>query len=233
MTEIDALDPVPEQLKLTSGTVVALESLRARQFFKFLRIITHGALPVIQDFSIFNFEEDANATEFGGRLLSLMVLSIPDAEDETIGFVRSMCKPVGLIERRNLNKVDAERNNTLWAQLDAELENPDLDDLVTIIEAIVRRESEDIQALGKRLAAMFKLAQRTGQVPAPASPPSPDPISPAPTSSAGSPAASTFSPASTAGVTTGSVTFTSGGSVNVSPRSESDASTPSGSENDG
>ena len=39
------------------------------------------------------------------------------------------------------------------------LDNPELEDLVDLIEAIVRREAKDIMALGKRLAAMLKLAK--------------------------------------------------------------------------
>jgi hypothetical protein len=90
VAELDALDPTPQQIKLSTGTVLLLEELRARQFFKLLRIITHGALPVMQDMSIFKMDGDMDKGAFGARLLSLMVLSIPDAEDERILFVRSM-----------------------------------------------------------------------------------------------------------------------------------------------
>lgn len=226
MTEIDALDPVPEQVKLSSGTVVMLEPLKARQFFKFLRIITHGALPVMQDLSIFNIDGEIDPREFGQRLLTVMVLSIPDAENETIDFLQAMCKPYGLIEGRKLNKVDTERNAELWNRLAEELENPELDDLVTLVEAIIRRESEDIQALGKRLSAMFKLAEKTGQVPQRLT-------SQEPNSSAASPVSSTYSVPSTGGTTT-----TSGASVSVAYDSvsqpfENDGSTNSGSESNG
>lgn len=210
--ELDALDPVPGQVKLSSGTVVVLEDLKARQFFKLLRIVTHGALPVMQDMSIFKMDPDADTAEFTGRLLSLMLLSIPDAEDETLEFVRSMCKPYGLIEGRKLNNQDTERNNALWASLDQELFNPELDDLVDIIEAVVRREAKDIQALGKRLGAMLNLAEKTGQL---KSAPGPSPSTP--TSWADSPAPSTSSPTSTDGPTPSFVT---------SPSDDSDKSLP-------
>jgi len=226
VAELDALDPQPEQVKLSTGTLIQIEDLRSRQFFKFLRIITHGALPLMQDMSLFQLDPNTDAREFSGKLMSIMLLSIPDAEDETIEFVRSMCRPVGLIEGRKLNKQDTERNTELWFKLELDLDNPELDDLVTIIEAIVRREASDIQALGKRLAAMFKLAEKTGQL-------SPTPSSPTPTSSEDSAEPSTSSPPSTDGPTTSSVTSPSGDSANASPPSGNGASTPSGSGSNG
>lgn len=209
MSELRALDPVPETVTLGSGTVVHLEPLRSRQFFKFLRIVTHGALPIAGRGGL--FEGDPSVEEFVGRLVSLVVLSIPDAEDETIDFIHSMCKPAGLIEGRRLSKQDQERNAALWAALDEELDNPELDDLVSIIEAIVRREAEDIQALGKRLMAMFRLAQKTGQLDSRTSSPTHQ-SSPAASSSEDSPEASISSPASTAGPTRSSRTSRSAGS---------------------
>jgi hypothetical protein len=226
--ELDALDPVPEQVKLLSGTVVVLEDLKARQFFRLLRIITHGALPGMRESGLFEMD-GLDSDEFIGRLLSVTLLSIPDAEDETIEFIRSMCKPDGLIEGRRLNKQDTERNTALWAGLAEELENPELDDLVTIIEAVVMRESADIQALGKRLAGMFKLAAKTGQLD-----PSRNPTSaPTPTSSADSPEPSTSSPPSTAGTTTSSAASASVVYDSAWQRSESGDTTSAGSASNG
>lgn len=224
--ELNALDGVPEQVKLTSGTFVEVVDLKSRQFFKFLRIVTHGALPLVNDMSLFRMNGDIDAEEFSARLLSIMLLSIPDAEKETIEFLQSMVKPVGLIEGRNLNKQDTERNNALWAAVDRDMENPELDDLISLVECIVKREAADIQALGKRLQGMFNLAQKTGQVPQSLS-------SPAQNSSADSPAASTSSPASTDGPMSSSGISVSGGSDNVQLLFENAATTSSGSVSNG
>jgi hypothetical protein len=223
--EIDKLDPIPETVKLRSGLTVRLESLRARQFFKLLRIITHGALPGMQQAGLLSMD-GLDSEEFMGRLLSITLLSIPDAEEETVEFIRSLCYPEGLIERKNLNKQDIERNQLLWDALDEELLNPDLDDLVTIIEAVVKREADDIQALGKRLASLFKLAEKTGQL---STSSSPNPTESTSVSSADSPARSTSSRRSTGGRTRTSSTSRSGGSDNVSPPSENESTTPVGS----
>lgn len=215
--EIDGLDPIPESVKLESGTVVQLESLKSRQFFKLLRILTHSALPGLKDSGLFD-QEDITVDEFMSRLLTITVMAIPDAEDETIEFIRSMCYPYGLIERKGLNKQDAERNTLLWEQLDEELQNPSLQDLLSIVEAIVRREAADIQALGKRLASMFKLAQRTGQVDTPQSPK----MSTSP-SLVDSPERSTSSRRSTGGRTRKSQTSHSDDFASASQPSESDS----------
>src|SRR4051812_35274685 len=114
--ELDGLDPIPEQVKLKSGMVVQLESLKARQFFKLLRIITHGALPGMREAGLFS-ADGLDSEEFMGRLLSVTLLSIPDAENETLEFIRSLCFPTGLIERKGLNKQDVERNTLLWEQM--------------------------------------------------------------------------------------------------------------------
>lgn len=229
-TEIDKLDPIPDFVILKSGLRVQLESLKARQFFKLLRIVTHGALPAVRDGGLLDME-GLDAEEFLGRLMSVLLLSIPDAEDETIEFVRSMCFPAGLAEgvgRRGLNKQDVEHNTMLWEALDLELENPELDDLVTIIEAVIKREAEDIQALGKRLASMFKLAEKTGQIPA-----SPNPQTPTPASLEDYPGRSTSSPRNTTGRTTKSRNRRSVESVNTSLLSENNSTTPVSSVSNG
>ncbi len=223
-TELRALSPEPEQVKLIDGTVVTIEDLRLRQFFKMLRIITRGSMPLLSDpnfFKVDTGDEDA----FAKKLLTILVLSMPDAEDETVKFVRSMVKPYGLIERPGLNKSDRERNDELTARVDAALANPELEDTVSIMEKVVRREAKDMVALGKRLAAMFKLAEKTGQL-------SPTPAS-TPTTSDRSPASSTSSALSTDGPTTSSSTSPSSASISFSPSSENDASTSGGSESSG
>lgn len=176
--DIDRLDPVPDELKLSTGTVVAVLPLRTRQFFRLLRILTRGAGPLLMEYRL---DGDLTTGEFQQRLLTLIALSIPEAEDEAIDFLKAMTKPVGLIEpggaRGALSKQDRERNDVLWADLNEALHNPELLDLLDLVENIVRRESADMQGLAKRLAGMMKLASKTGQldVPATATPTTPTP----------------------------------------------------------
>lgn len=150
-TEDERLDPGPIELVLLSGTRFDLESLRLRQFLRLLRIISRGAADVLDQTRInFNDGEDFIQTFFG-----MVMFSIPDAEEETVDFLKSMVRPVGLTGKpdEDLEKVRA---------LSAELDNPELEDTVTIIQAVIEREGEDLRALGKRLSGMLQVAQKMG-----------------------------------------------------------------------
>ena len=46
-----------------------------------------------------------------------------------------------------------------------ELDNPDLDDMITILTIIIATEGRDLAALGKRLRSMLSVARKMGQVP--------------------------------------------------------------------
>ncbi len=235
--ELEVFDPTPSTVTLSTGTVVQLESLRTRQFFKLLRIITRGALPQLQDMSLFKMDGELDSGEFAGRLISLLLLSIPEAENEAVDFIQAMVRPVGLIERRSglkLNKQDVAHNTDLWAEVITQLDNPELEDLVTIIEAVVKQEAADLLALGKRLRQMFKLAEKTGQTkPSSSSSSSRGQTSPVATYSGDSAVRSTSSAVSTAGQTTVSSTLLSDDSGRSQPPSSNGGSTADTSEASG
>lgn len=164
MSDVDVIQPVPEDSRnivLSTGTVLILQDLKARQFFKLLRIITHGAAPILPSLKL---SSDTSVEEWSQQFLAVIMMAIPESEQETIEFIASMIKPAGLIEGRALTRADKERNDELWENVERDLSNPELDDMVTIIEAIVRNEGDDLKALGKRLMGMFQLAQKTGQL---------------------------------------------------------------------
>lgn len=159
--EVEVLMADPGRVKLESGTEVLIVRMKTREFFRLMRIITHGALPALMSMQI-DFDIDDEA--FMQRLLSLVVMSVPESEQEAIDFIQSMCLPVGLHSGPRMTKTQITENVEKQQALDAELVNPELGDLITIIEAVVRQEAEDIQGLGKRLGQMWKLAQKTGQL---------------------------------------------------------------------
>jgi hypothetical protein len=209
--ELSAIVPESGRVTLSTGTVVLLEPLKMRQFFRLMRIVTHGAGSALTRTTL---DVNDSMERFMTQLVMLVLFSIPDAEQETIDFLTSMCKADGLIENRALNKADRERNDELTGRLLTELDNPDPEDFVLLLEAIVRREAADLQALGKKLIKMFRTAQKVGEAPG-----SNHPASPATTSSAVPPAPSTSSPASTAGPMTSSSDSPSDESGSVSPPS--------------
>jgi hypothetical protein len=161
-TDVEVIVDEGDNVALSSGTEVVIQPLKARQFFKLLRIITHGAGGMLLNVK---FSGDDTPEEFGAKLLALVGFAIPDAEEEVIDFLLSMVKPAGEKSGRKLTKDELATNKELSDNLFEELYNPELEDLVTLVEAIVQREAADLQALGKRLMSMFELARKTGQVP--------------------------------------------------------------------
>ncbi len=213
--DFNTIDSVPQTVQLEDGTVVFLEALKMRQFFRLMRIVTHGGGPAILNT---NLSATDSPGEFVTKLLSVVLFSIPDAEQETIDFILSMVKPTGLIENRTLNKADRERNVALYDDLVHKLNNPELEDFVTIIEAVIKREAADIQSLGKRLMSMFNIATKVGATEPESS--SPTQTFPEANYSVGSAAPMTPSVPSTDGQTNTSETSPSVESVNVPLLSE-------------
>lgn len=207
-SELDRIDPQTVLCEFSTGFTVEVVRMRTRQFFRLLRILTHGAGPAMMQAGL-NF--NAEGREFVTQLLTLVVMSIPDAESEAVQFLASMCKPAGLIEREGatLNKQESEANAALWKQHGEELHNPDLEDTIDLIELIIRQEAPELQALGKKLERTFKLFQRTGQdKDKPEAEPTPEELA----SQAPSPPPSTSSATNTAGQTSTSSTSRSAGS---------------------
>jgi ubiquinone biosynthesis protein UbiJ len=161
-SELDRLDPSLQIIKLSTGFSLEIQRLKTRQLFRLLKVLTHGAGPALMQS---NLDFGGDPSEFGQKLMALVVMSVPDAENEFIQFLASMCQPDGLAAVRRgskLNKQETEDNAALWLQFDEELHNPDPMDLLDVVEAIVKQEAPDIQALGKRLAALFQTFSKAG-----------------------------------------------------------------------
>lgn len=161
-TDAEVIVDDGDLVELSTGFKVRILPLKSRQFFRLLRIITHGAGGLLMNL---NFSGDDTPEAFGAKLLALVGYAIPDAEDEVIDFLLSITEADGTKQGRKLTKDEKQANLELVEELIEELQNPELEDLVTLVEAIVSREAADLQALGKRLMTMFDLAKKTGQIP--------------------------------------------------------------------
>lgn len=205
-SELDRLDPDPATVKLSTGYEVGLQRLKTRQFFRLLKVLTRGVGPAM--LQSLNFSEDPEG--FGRNLLAMTLMAIPEAEQQFIEFLQSMCKPIGLHEPdgRQLTKKEREENSDAITEMVEELNNPELDDLLDLAEAIVKAEAGDIQALGKRVASLLELARKTGQLEDQAESGSAEASAPP----------STSSPTSTDGPTSTSSTSRSAGSGSASRR---------------
>ena len=208
-SELERIDPQLAIVPLSTGYEVALQRLKTRQFFRLLKVLTRGLGPALIQSGL-DFNDDPAG--FGQKLLAMTLMAIPEAEQQFIEFLQSMCKPVGLHEPdgRALDRKEIKENQALITELVEELNNPELDDLLDLAEAIVKAEAADIQSLGKRVASLLELAKKTGQLeekPAEESS-SPEPSHPLSTSSV----------TSTDGPTSTSSTSRSAGSGSASRR---------------
>lgn len=203
-TETDRLDPQGSLVVLSTGTKVEIQRLKLRQLFRLLRIITRGGaayLPMLREALTTGTSDEERANEFGTQLIAIALVALPEAEDEAVEFIMSVVEPHGLLKGKN--KADFQRNDEMRQNLAEELYNPEPEDAITIIESVVNREKGDLVALGKRLMAAFKVAEKTGQL---------DPekttgsAKQTPLSSVPSAESSTSSPVSTDGMTTSSLT---------------------------
>lgn len=210
LDEIDRLDPVPDVIELRCGIKANVQRLRFRQVMKLLKIVTHGAGRTLMSADI-DFRDDPAL--FAQKMLGVIMYAIPDAEQESVEFIASVLEPVGLTDKapRDLSDGEREENVRLWTELNTEIFNPDPFDTVDILENVIRREAEDLQALGKRLSQFMKLAQKMGLLRG----------QQAQNSQASSPASTTSSATSTAGATSTSAASGSAGSGKSSSRSRS------------
>lgn len=153
--DVDTIISDPTPLVLTSGIEVNVERLKTRQLMRLMKILTRGAGAAVAEMRI---GEDTDASEFAGQMVAAIIFSIPEAENETIEFVRSMVSPVGIVSRPN--KEQREANQEIIERLDVEFDNPEPEDLVSVLEQVVTVEAEHLVALGKRLAALLKVQQK-------------------------------------------------------------------------
>jgi hypothetical protein len=212
--ELSRLDPETCPVTLSGGLEVEVVRMRTRQFFRLLKILTHGAGPQVMQAGL-DFGDSPE--DFTRKLLVLVVMSIPDAETEAIGFLQSMCQPSGLSGKLKPTKQQAEKDQGLWGKFNEAMFNPELEDLVDLMETIVRQEAPELQALGKKLQALLRVAGVTKDT-------QPEPeaslqdLAAASSSPGGSRSRSTSSATSTGGQTSTSSNSRSAGSASASRR---------------
>jgi hypothetical protein len=156
--EMERLDPVPDTYTFADGTTVRVERLKTRQFFKLLRIITHGGMDALQTIRL---DPNQGTEVFTENLIALLIFAVPESEDETIEFLRSMVSPQEVtvpddVPPSSAIKVADNLRVTAKSKVDAQFANMGLDDLLGLVEVIIRREAPELKALGKRLADTLK-----------------------------------------------------------------------------
>jgi hypothetical protein len=150
--DVQRLVPDPNlPFPLADGTMVVARHLRMREFLSMLKIVTRGASMAMGSVSL-----DIGDANFNQSLIMLFIFAIPEAPDEASDFVRSIIDPAPPDDGWSTEEMVAAE-----AHLDGLMENPDLGDLVDVIETVVHKEGPDIRRLGKRLTDAMALMQRT------------------------------------------------------------------------
>lgn len=149
-TDTDILLAEPTNLKLVSGLEVKVLRLRTKALLSLFRILMRGASDIL-----FSGKLDPNDDGFQQQLMFAVLFSIPEDPEGTLEFLRVMVEPAQLRTTRT-SKGDDLWNQEQWETLDKELEDPDLEDLIDIVAAIVQSEAPHIQALGKKLTGLVK-----------------------------------------------------------------------------
>lgn len=197
--EHDIIDPRPGYFKFSSGFEAEVVPMKTRQLFRLVRILTQGAgLALSTDIDLGKLFGGASDESGMENIIALLVLAIPEAEEASLDFLEAMFKPANLYEGRTISDEQRAANVEMWGDLAEELYNPEMEDLVGMVELIITREAPALASLGKRLTTTLELMSKTGQQTEVVSGKST--TSATKTASSGdSPARSTSSKASTAG----------------------------------
>lgn len=151
--EVERLVPDPKKpFTLSDGTRVVAKPLKLRELLAALKIVTRGATMAMGGIRF-----DLNDEAFIQSMLGLFLFAIPEAEEEVVEFLQVMLEPAGPFATK-------EEKQNAQDRLEEVLDNPDLEDVLSVVEAVIRRESKDLRSLGKRLENMLSIAQKTGQI---------------------------------------------------------------------
>lgn len=133
-------------ITLEDGMQVELVPLKTRQAFALFRIVLKGTY---QGNALLAAIAQQGSDGLVGKVAMSAALSVPDADDEAIEFLQSIVKPVHQEQSSKVRDY---------------LENPSLDDLVTILHALTVKEAPHVADLSRQLTAMLSLATKTGQI---------------------------------------------------------------------
>lgn len=156
---------VPDTISLPkAGFEVRVRRLRTKQFFLLMRIVTRGGLAILPE-----IDWDVDQEDFTQQMAMLLAFALPEAGPEAVEFLLAMVDPIS--PEVTLERADG---SSLWADgfLDDEgYADPEIEDVVVILEQIVRQEADDLKALGNRLRSMLEVTRKTGQLKPDGSPP--------------------------------------------------------------
>lgn len=137
--DVDDLEAIhPDVVRVTiDGQVCKIHRLKTREFLELMRILTNGLGPNIGNVRLSFDDPDA----IGSEMMALMFMAIPNASQEFAVFLADIVEPV-----------DGEQKGKVAAYLH---DNPELDEMLEIFEAVARQEKDDLSALLGKARAMW------------------------------------------------------------------------------
>jgi len=155
--EQENLEPVPTgPIVLENGQEIVVVPLRLRESMNLLKIVTRGAGGMLG--SMMDGLDLEDGAAFAQTPLALVFFAIPEAIDESVHFFRIMVEPA------NYEELSAKERVEQTEQLNRYMDNPSLIDVFEVTERVIRRESEDLRNLGKRIGTALQVMTKTGQV---------------------------------------------------------------------
>lgn len=141
VSDLGAIAPVPGEpfqigAESPEGPVlVRVNRLRTRELLLLLRAVSAGVGPAMSEL---DFSEDTE--ENVGMLVGLLISGMGDAGPQLLDFMAAVVRPVGQDDRDRVRK---------------EMVNPDIDDTLVIVEAIVTQEMPDFERLLGKVQSMM------------------------------------------------------------------------------
>ncbi|AMM44295.1 tail assembly chaperone [Arthrobacter phage Kitkat] len=142
--DLEAILPTLAEYEI-DGIPVEIQRLKLRGFLALMNIITTGV-----GRELGNVDFSADQEELQGNMIALLIMAVPNATDETIRFVRTVVSP---------------KDQKHQKQLNAALEDPELDDFMDILSLVIEQEAPEFSALlGKRQTAPSEAAEPVPEV---------------------------------------------------------------------
>ncbi len=161
--ELEAILPRGDVITLDNGMRVRIKPLRTMELLAVVDIALSGLGPRLGDLSL---DPDEPVEQFVAKFAGLLISSLGGSRAEAVAFLRMVCEPADKVSQFRPDRAQRDRNAALDRALDDELANPHPDDTISILEKVAEMNGGDLHAWGKRLAGIWKLAQRTGKIPA-------------------------------------------------------------------
>lgn len=136
---VEDLEPIlPTEARVTvAGCLCKIRRLKTREFLSLVQVMTAGLGNALQDVKL----DFSNEETIGAELSGLMVLAIPNAVDEFTVFLRAVVEPL-----------NADDRGKVASYL---MDNPDLDVLFDVFEAVATQEKDDLAVLAGKAQAMW------------------------------------------------------------------------------